>query len=228
MEIKYFDDIKCLWMKSGTVDYRLCDNNFNCEKCWFNENIRIGMQKNNDSTNDFSLDSSNMNFSHPYYHSKNGLLLKSLVFGVYYIGFDSYISTLLTPETTAKFVYENDKVPEGINFISLTGQWGRIKVSSPFEFKFVEKFDIASVLHDRNKWFGVIEADNIKLNSRIMNKNEYENKMSYVKDNDVNLFDLIQSPVGNTMYDGGNIIIEPEKICNKSEYKKLLTFLLKE
>lgn len=235
MLIKYFDEVKCFWMKSGTVDYRLCDNNFNCEKCLFNENIRNGMSASSTYNNGDNLELKTddlttikeLNFSNPYYHTKNGLLLKNLVFGIYYMGIDTYVYSFLTNDTEIELIYENDSVPEGVNFLSLTGSWGKLKLKSPLGFHFVEKFDFKKIIQNKSKWFGVIEVDSVKLESKKMTKADYDFKMMRFKDE---LLNTSQSNVAGSrsMYDGGEVIKNLSEIVDKKQYKKILSLLLKE
>ena len=35
-----YDMLKCIWMNSGVIDYKLCDHNFDCENCPFDKVIR--------------------------------------------------------------------------------------------------------------------------------------------------------------------------------------------
>ncbi|MDY0082451.1 MAG: hypothetical protein RBR74_04655, partial [Ignavibacteriaceae bacterium] len=35
-----YEMLKCIWMTSGVIDYKLCDNNFDCENCPFDKVIR--------------------------------------------------------------------------------------------------------------------------------------------------------------------------------------------
>ncbi|MCB9247743.1 MAG: hypothetical protein H6613_03995 [Ignavibacteriales bacterium] len=35
-----YEMLKCVWMTSGVIDYKLCDNNFDCENCPFDKVIR--------------------------------------------------------------------------------------------------------------------------------------------------------------------------------------------
>ena len=36
----YYESMKCIWMASQVVEYKLCDNNFDCENCPFDKVMR--------------------------------------------------------------------------------------------------------------------------------------------------------------------------------------------
>ena len=39
----YFVEDECVWMKAGIINFRLCDNKYDCEDCEFDQNMRQAM-----------------------------------------------------------------------------------------------------------------------------------------------------------------------------------------
>ncbi len=226
---KSFDEIQCVWMKSGTVDYKLCDNNFLCDKCAFDKRVRVELGKFKSGDEDkvssfsfetiFELDVSSTPFSHPYYRFENSIVLKYLIGNNYYIGLEEYFTKIVNGSCIAKFSSEIPLVHTGDLILKLSGNWGELNITAPFDFRFIEKFEPSDVFTKGKRWFGIIEADKTKFLHIVTNsaKNKFENVKKKLRKYYIN-----SNQVGVTMFDGGETLKHLYQIIGKKEFLKLV------
>lgn len=226
---KSFDDVKCVWMKSGTVDYKLCDMNFMCENCAFDKKVRIELNKFNSGDEDkissfsfetiFELDINSTSFTHPYYRFGNSLVLKYFIGNNYYIGLEEYFTKIVNGSCVANFSSKTPEIHKGDSILKLSGNWGELNITAPFDFRYLEKFEPTDVFSKGKRWFGIIEADKMKFlhlanNSAI---DKFDNTKKKLRKYYVN-----SNQVGVTMYDGGESLKHLYQIIGKKEFLKLV------
>jgi len=232
-----FEDVKCIWMKNGIVDYRLCDNDFRCENCPFNMKIEneISYQKNKNVNDNiqfffntlFDTDKSNGHFQHPYYHFKNGLILKHLVQDNYYIGFENYVTNVIDGNCSLKYYSDGNFVTQGDKIIEVSGSWGVINVISPISMIFVEKFNLSDLISEDKRWFGIIETNKTELMQALSPEEFYigkvENSKTKIREYIINVID---NPAGETMYDGGKMVTNLLFAIGADNYRNILKYIL--
>lgn len=226
---KSFDEIKCIWMKNGTVDYRLCDMNFICDNCLFDKKVRSVLSKFNSGIEDkissfsfetiFELDINSIPFTHPYYRFGNSIVLKYFIGNNYYIGLEEFFTKIVDGSCVAKFSSEIPEVHAGDLILKLSGKWGELNITAPFDFRFIEQFEPTDVFTKGKRWFGIIEADKKKFLHITTNsaKDKFENVKKKLRKYYIN-----SNQIGVTMYDGGESLKHLYQIIGKKEFLKLV------
>ena len=225
---KSFEDIQCLWMKCGAVDYRICSNNFVCENCSFEKKMLSGLNKKvnigEEVENAFDSGHFTVSFSHPNYHFGCGLILKNFLGNNYYLGLEPYVAKFIDRNSLVRYGLEDNFVKRGEPILNISNGWGEVNVLSPFGFRFVERLDLKRIFSNGTQWFAVIEADKHEILGNAINENNYYDKLyktknylkGYIKTSEVD---------GTTMYDGGTALEKWSDILGKKTYKNLMTRL---
>jgi len=222
---KSFDDIKCLWMKCGAVDYKICDNNFECESCDFDRHmlseLKIMGNVQEEIESMFGLGQHTVSFSHPYYHFDSGLVARNFLSNNYYLGLEPFIVKFIDKQSLLKYSSPNNSVRKGDPILNISNGWGEVNVLSPFGFKFVEKLEMKNFFSQDSQWFAIIEAERYEIMGNSINKKNYFDKLYETKMNLVNQMKA-SGGAGVTMYDGGAALENWSDILGKTTYRHLL------
>jgi hypothetical protein len=222
---KSFDDIKCLWMKCGAVEYKLCDKNFDCENCSFDKQmmteLKLKGSVNEEIENIFGIGKRTLSFAHPYYHFHCGLTARNLLANNYYMGLEPFIANFIDKNSLLKYCSPKRSIKKGEPILNISNGWGEVNVLSPFNFHFVEKLEVNKSLMRGFHWFAIIEAERYEILGNSINKKHFFDKLYETKLNLLNLMRTSDS-AGNTMYDGGKIIENWSDILGKHTYRNLL------
>ncbi len=222
---KSFDDIKCLWMKCGAVDYKICDKNFECENCDFDKHMLSELKIKGDVQdkieNMFGLGQHTLSFTHPYYHFSSGLMVRNFLANNYYLGLEPFIVNFIEKHSSLKYITSNNSVKKGEPILNISNGWGEVNVLSPFSFNFVEKFEMNNIFSRDLHWFAIIEAESYEILGNSINKRSYFDKLYKTK---LNLLNLMKTSdgAGVTMYDGGAVLDNWSDILGKNTYRNLL------
>jgi hypothetical protein len=224
-----FEDIKCFWMQCGAASYKICDNQFNCDSCAYDTEMKRNLKKDKnikESVNkifDFAITSTS--FNHPYYHFENGLILKNLFGKNCYIGVEPFVKKLIDKDCVVTYDRQEDEIRFEDTIITISGSWGSVKIKAPFAFRFVERFDLKHTVQNGSRWFALIEVDRMLASVNTISSDTFFNKViqakTYVKD-----IARIDTPVCETMYDGGMILEHWHDILGENNYHSLLKKLL--
>jgi hypothetical protein len=222
---KSFDDVKCLWMKCGAVDYKICDKDFECENCDFDKNmlskLKIKGNIQEEIENMFSFGQHAVTFSHPYYHFCGGLMVRYFLADNYYLGIEPFIAKFIDKHSVVKYGTGYDIIKIGDPILKISNGWGVVDVLSPFGFNFVEKLDLSNFFVNNRHWFAVIETERHEILGSAINKKSYYDKLFETKLNLANLLKMSDN-VGTTAYDGGTFLENWSDILGKNVYKALL------
>lgn len=222
---KSFDDIKCLWMKCGAVEYKICDCDFDCENCSFDKHmlseLKIKGNIEEEIENIFSFGMHALSFTHPYYHFDCGLLARNFLANNYYLGLEPFIANFIDRNSSLKYSSRESSVKKGEQVFCISNGWGEINVISPFSFDFVEKLETGNIFTRGLHWFAIIEAERYEILGNAINKKSYFDKLHETKFNLLNLMKNSDS-AGKTMYDGGRILESWSDIIGKNTYRNLL------
>lgn len=222
---KSFDDIKCLWMKCGAVDYKLCDKDFECENCDIDKNILSKLKvKGNvqEKIEDmFGLGQRSVSFTHPYYHFYSGLMVRNFLANSYYLGLEPFIMKFIDKHSVLKYSNTDNIVKKGEPILNISNGWGEVNVLSPFSFNFVEKLEMNNIFSNDLHWFAIIESERYEIMGNSINKKSYFDKLYETK---LSLLNLMKTSdrVDETMYDGGAILENWSDILGNNTYRNLL------
>ena len=232
---KNFEDVKCLWMKYGLVDYKLCDSDFNCEDCSFDSAIKMNLKNPTDNfifERFFHKLPLLESFSPQYHHFDCGIVLKNFIGNNYYIGFEPYALKVSGGNCRIKYLNKKPEVAKNEKFIEFYGGWGKIDIKSPINFTYLENFDLNDILFSDKKWFGIIECKKDEIEIATIDRTSCDKKISHLKSmmssNSPSYSDNFYSginPAGGTMLDGGNFTDNLLFIFGAKVYRKLLSYI---
>lgn len=222
---KSFDEIMCLWMKCGAVDYKICDKNFECDTCEFDkhvlDDVKVKENLQGKIENMFDLGQRSVSFTHPNYHFGNGMTARNFLADSYYIGLESYIMKFIEKNSVLKYCNSDISVNRGEPILNISGGWGDVDVLSPLDFCYVERLDTDNLVSKDIRWFAVVEAERHEILSSSISKKSYFDKLFETKLSLVNMLKTYEH-AGYTMYDGGTALESWSDILGKSTYKSLL------
>jgi hypothetical protein len=223
---KNFNDIKCLWMECGVVEYRLCDNNFECENCEFDRKFKSRLNKKENIRDEIESIFDNghytVPFTHPHYHFDNGLVIKNFIGNNFYIGLEPYVVKLIDRSSIISYVTSGNMIFRGDPLLSIKNGWGVVNLLSPFTFRFVEKLNIDNIFSNGLRWFAIIETEKSDVIYHATNEKQYFEKM-YDTKNAMKEYALASETTGATMYDGGKPLEHWSDIIGKDNYRKFMT-----
>jgi hypothetical protein len=221
-------ELKCIWMESGLVKYKLCDKELDCENCEFDKVFRNLSTKMSDKNNSDVQNKDlverlikrieNENYDDKVLYLKNQLVLKNLFGNAYYIGINPIVLYLLD-DFNHIHDFNNNEIRRDQIIFTLEGKWGIKQFISPINFMIIEKINLSQF--KLNQWYAVIlfnESDfqNFRISQEEWNK-EKINTLAILKE-----FVTSKPSIGKSMMDGGEKIKYLHQYVGNKEYLKLL------
>lgn len=232
------DELKCIWMSTNFVEEKLCNNNFDCDNCTFDREMRNSKHQRELCESIYHFTEMNLieeiiaklnklkSFSFPpkYFFSKC-FVLKNFLGDTYCMGFNPMLDILLDNINESNLSRPSQVFKKGEDFINIKGDWGNVNISAPFDFRLESELLPISLKPKNGKWLGFIKSTNGSL--------ELENtgREGFIKTIDSvcgNLRRHIKKyvTVGVTMYDGGEKLKYIYQIIGKENYIKILIQVL--
>jgi hypothetical protein len=228
---KTSNEIKCIWMTSQQVAYKLCDKNFDCENCEFDKAFRNHSIKMNEQVLEQKFASTDLlenfikrveedDYDDKLIYLKNQLVIKKLFGNAYYLGINPIILYLIEDVNSIQEFPKNDIKKDQVIF-TLHGNWGKKEFISPINFLIIGKISISPGKFNQNKWHSVIlfndnEVENIQLTKDdwITEKNNTLSKLENWAKN--------KPSIGNSLMDGGEPVKYLYQYLGKKEFLNLL------
>ena len=223
--ITEYEKLKCIWMASQVLDYKLCDNNFDCENCQFDKVMRNLLNEkelqNTDIVNTISNKLQRIKYDNKIIYLKNSLIVKEICHDTFYLGINPILISFLD---TVSFLSVNESKKNILTdqqVIQILGEWGSISLSAPMNFMIYDllEFPIDTLL--AFQWVAIIGASNLEISKGSLYQEEW-NSM-HVKA--LSIIEEIKShtpQVGNTMMDGGTQIKFLHQLVGKQRYLNIL------
>jgi hypothetical protein len=235
--IKSFQDLKCIWMSSGIVDYKLCDKNFDCEDCQFDKVIRNlsvdPKQKSFYADNEVSILDSLINkvksqvFEPKNIYLKGHLVVKHLFANTYYLGINPCIMLFLDNINSVKDGGHQGYILKNQALFRVEGEWGYITFTSPMNFTLLDKLNFNPEDIFTNKWFAIIGTNQPEITTARISKelwhSQHANSLKLLND-----YKMDGPKIGTTLMDGGSPIKNLNRFLGNTEYLKLLSKLFHE
>jgi len=220
------NDLKCIWMTSGLVAYKLCNFEFDCENCEFDKVFRKDSKTSNEkNTADIPgsnpLDASinrikDEHFDEKLIYLNNQFVMKKLFGNVYYLGINPVIIRLFENLNSISITEDSD-IKKGQTILCIEGAWGKKEFISPINFLLIEKFITPGL--KLNKWFAIIIAnETIESKYSLDRWNSEKNKCL----EDLKEVFTRKPEVGKTSLDGGEKVKYIDQYLGKEEFMKLL------
>ncbi len=231
-EFAMYQDLKCIWMASSVVEYKLCDKNFDCENCSFDKVIRNYSFSNNfpekplyNAAEIVLTKLKEINYDNKLIYLHNSIIIKRIFANTFYLGISPILNSFLDRVSslkecdTGKYILKDQPI---IQFIS---DWGDITITAPMNFLMYDRMINRSDELSKSRWIAIIGAVQPQIDNCTIAKSDWERSL-------YNTFDIIDGiksgfpEVGSTMHDGGEKIKYLYQLIGKSKYKNLLESII--
>jgi hypothetical protein len=212
-------------MASQVLDYKLCDNQFDCENCQFDKVMRNLLNEketqNTDIVNTISNKLQSIKYDHKIIYLKNNLIAKKICNDTFYLGINPILISFLD---TVSFlsVYESKKnILTDQQVIQILGEWGNISLSAPMNFMIYDLLDFPIDTLLTFQWVAIIGA----VDQEISKGKIYQEEWNTTYEKALRTIEEIKShvpQVGNTMMDGGTQIKFLHQLVGKKRYINIL------
>lgn len=223
------EDLKCIWMSSGIVDYRLCDLQFDCDNCEFDLAMKSRQPHKPRAAGSLGAYFANLRDKVENVHNSeivtvlnNNLTLRRIYKNSYMLGLSSYVWLLLGQEVTCTL--EKGYLRKGDNAFTLKGEWGMVSVASPFDAYLVSSFVNQSGQVQSGAWLGLVEADEDSVNQSILEFDAYKEKSIRSLEEMIGRYNIIEP--FSTMNDGGSFVDSLYKVTGREQFRKMMETLL--
>ena len=226
-----YEMLKCIWMASRVVEYKLCDQNFDCENCPFDK--EIGSFSNQSTTHSavgvqltqiISRKLHKLKYDHNIIYLKNNFVAKELFHNTYYLGINPILTSFLDT-ISILLEYESDRnIFSGQDVIRIFGAWGSVSLSAPMNMSIYD--NVIESADDLNefRWFAVVGTSQHDISRGKIN----ENSWTKIHQQAVGIIEGIKSyspVIGNTMHDGGTPIKYLHQLVGTKRYLNILNSL---
>lgn len=226
-----YENLKCIWMASQVIEYKLCDNKFDCENCMFDKVMRNLLDKketNADVTGNV-LDTileklSRIKYDDKIIYLKNNLIAKEICLNIFYIGIDPILSCFLDNESSVTINDGGKQISTGQLIIKISGVWGAISLSSPMNFMIYEKVSGRVENPLKRQWHAIVGLERQQLSSSRLTSRAWDNRYERA----LRIIEEIKSEipqVGCTMMDGGSQIKFLHQLVGSKKYETILNLL---
>ncbi len=228
-----YDQMKCIWMGSAGVEYKLCDRAFDCENCQFDKVIRNMLGSHGEEgMRGFNLVQTcaekikSEKFDNNLIWFRNHLVGKRMFGNTSSIGFSPLIRYLIDEATTVTYDTKKDAYQRGETLFTIKGDWGETPVPSPVNMSVCNFFVTdQSVLRAGNQWIALVVFDSQDETECVMDAKEFITQRDTLSDYLLS-FDYQNLPVGETMHDGANPVKSLHTITGITNFRRLLAMLL--
>ncbi|HKB87308.1 MAG TPA: hypothetical protein VKD08_14130 [Ignavibacteriaceae bacterium] len=231
-----YDSMKCIWMSSNTVEYKLCDKNFDCDNCVFD---RIMRNINPGNSASDSCESSNfqsniirrkldllkaIHYSPGYHYMGRSIILKKLFDKTYYLGLDKTAYLFLDNLKEYEFQTAGSGITRGKGLLKLWGEWGETEIVSPINFLIVDKLKHSIADFKVSSWLSLVDADPDEIRQVELTEDEYNQNLT---DLSTRLLELENefNFLGARLNDGGLKVMTLYEATGIEKYKEFLNLL---
>jgi len=226
-----YEMLKCIWMASQIVEYKLCDKQFDCENCPFDKVIRnFSNDKGTQIVETINVTKTiahklhTIKYNTKIIYLKNNLIAKEIFQNTYYLGINPILITFLD-SVSSIMAYERGKnIYAGQEVIQLFGSWGTVSLSSPMNFSIYDKVNDTLDEQIPSHWFAIIGATQ----QDIARVKVFEEGWNKIHEKAVGIIEGIKSyypKVGETMHDGGKQIKSLHQLVGNKRYINILKSL---
>jgi len=223
--------MKCIWMASGIIEYKLCDNQFDCENCSFDKVIQnLSNEKEiqfNGITNVANIifnKLQSIKYDNKIIYLKNNFIAKEICHDTFYLGINPILMSFLDT-VSSMMVYECGKnIFTGQQIIQILGEWGSVSLSAPMNFLIYDKVGDSTDNPFKSQWLAIIGV----VHQEISSCNLYQEEWDKMHERAISIIEEIKShapTVGETMMDGGIQNKFLHQLVGKKKYLNILDTL---
>ena len=232
----FYQGNKCIWMEADVVAYKLCDQNYDCERCPFDFVMRNTWRENTESdkimlnfANNNVIDKiigriSRIIYDGKLIYLKNQLELKNIFGSVYTMGISKLLSNLFEEIDEIELLKSYGMVKKNEKLLRLSGKWGKREILSPMNFVLLQKLDINPENLPEDNMFAVISAHDMEVSyEKISIDTIRERNFKLLKK--LRGFLKTEPEIGYTMMDGGKKCEFLYEILGQDAFHKLISEL---
>lgn len=223
-----YEKLKCIWMASQVIEYKLCDNQFDCENCRFDKVMRNLLNEketqNTDLSNIANTISSKLRgikYDNKIIYLKNNLIAKEICKDTFYLGINPILISFLDSVSSLSVSESRKNILTDQPVIQILGEWGSVSLSAPMNFMIYDLLDFPIETLLEFQWVAIIGA----VNQEISNGKLYQEEWQTMHEKALTTIEEIKShlpQVGNTMMDGGIQIKFLHQLVGKKRYVNIL------
>lgn len=229
---RLYHDIKCIWMESNNVGYKLCDRNFDCENCSFDKAIRNAAHhvskaepaRSNDVIQRIVDHIGSEELNSNYTYLQNHLVVKNLFNHTYYLGMSPLAMHLLDQCNSVEYCGSSGSVAKGEKIIVIKGEWGTTDITAPMNFTCLGKINNDEKDNSLVRWFSLIKTTDEELSGNALPVSDYHRDIVKVT-KEITQIQLNYPEVGYTMMDGGEKLQFLYQIIGRDNYLNILNSL---
>jgi hypothetical protein len=232
----FYQGNKCIWMEADVVAYKLCDQNYDCERCPFDfvmrntwrektESDRIMLNFANNSVIDKIIGKiSRIIYDGKLIYLENQLELKNIFGSVYTIGISRLLSNLFEEIEEIELLKSYGMVKKNEKLLRLSGKWGKREIISPMNFVLLQKLDLNPDNLPDDNMFAVISAYDMEVSyEKISIDTIRERNFKLLKK--LHGFLKAEPEIGYTMMDGGKKCEFLYEVLGQEAFHKLISEL---
>ena len=147
-----YQDLKCIWMASNVVEYKLCDKNFDCETCSFDKVIRNYSFDNDSSEKPLSnvveiiLNKlKEISFDEKLIYLRNGLIIKRIFPNTFYLGINPLFHSFLDCVSSLKECEAGKYILKEQAVVQFNSDWGNITITAPMNFLMYDRVNFPTL-----------------------------------------------------------------------------------
>lgn len=226
-----YEKLKCIWMTSHVIDYKICNNNFDCENCSFDKAMKnlITNTENKSNINqniisEISKKIKSIKFDDKIVYLRNSLIAKNICEDIYYFGLNPIFECFLSTNFHIEVDETSDQINRGQSILSISGAWGSVSVSSPIDLVIYDRIQGLENNKLSPRWIAIIGDKSQEIKKNITIKTEWDNLYKKA----ARLIDEIKNKepiIGETMMDGGKFIGNLPQLIGNKKYIEILKLL---
>jgi len=226
-----YEMLKCIWMTSGVIDYKLCDNNFDCENCPFDKVIR-NLSDNNEKNMGGIVNAVNAIFNKlqsikdepNIIYLNNNLIAKEICANTFYLGINPIWESFLDNVNSMIVCECRKNISAGQPVIQINGDWGSVSITSPINFIIYNEVGEPADNPLKSQWFAIMGANQSEVFNSRLNQEQWNN----IHAKAIRAIEEIKTKVpvvGETMMDGGTQIKFLHQLIGRKRYTDILSSL---
>ena len=223
-----YEMLKCVWMTSGVIEYKLCDNNFDCENCPFDKVMRNLCNEKETNDNGIINDADtifnklqSIKYDDKIIYLKNSLIAKEICDNTFYLGLNPILINLLYNVNSVVINVCRKNISVGEQIIKINGDWGSVDISAPINLLIYNQVGDPADNSLKSEWFAIIGAAHQDVLSSKLQYKEWEKLRAKAIDS-IGLVKEQVPKVGDTMLDGGSQIKFLHQIIGNENYIEIL------
>ncbi len=223
--------LKCIWMASNVIEYKLCDKKFDCENCRFDKVMRNygenEMQTNNilSAVNLVERRLKSIKYDEKFIYLKHCFIIKQVLPNTYYLGVNPLFISFLDHVGIIMDFSQSRSILSGQPVVQFFGEWGTSSLTAPMNFSIYDKVNNPADDLAKSKWIAIIGAIEQEVSAGRIEHSEWQ----VLQKKSFGIVEEIKSnypEVGLTMLDGGDQVKYLHQLVGREKYVGILQALI--